>query len=145
MIDWVDAACIAWGRVTRWIVNGRRHKGELLVEGYPSTDTIAKARDGLLSMGAGVVRQHFPEVRVGDALDVARAMRGEPDGSPPSSPMPLELSTTMFAEYVAAGGVRQRVELVGEYLRVELTRTEYYRNVDRAHYFLSGRIGARNR
>jgi hypothetical protein len=132
VIAWVDAAAKSWGRCTRWILCDTG-------EGYPTRDTIAKARDGLLSAReAGAAAQHFREVRAGDALDVARAMRGEPETG--LAPMPLELTVTMFAQYVAVAKTAKRVEVVGDYLRVDISRADYWRNVDRAHYFLAGRM-----
>lgn len=137
MIDWVDSACKAWGKCTRWIVYGTG------AEGYPSKDTIAKAQDGLLNLAAGTVQQHFPEVRFGDALDVARAMRGEPEGTPSRPPMPIDLTATVYTQYVVRARIERRVSVLGEFLRVELSMSEYWRNVDRAHYFLAGRIPAK--
>lgn len=132
VITWVDEACKAWGRCTRWMLADTG-------EGYPSMDVIAKARDGLLNIRAsGIAAQKFGEVRVGDALEVARAMRGDPEAGVPN--MPIELTATMFAQYVVRSKINFRIDAVGELLRVELSRTRYFEYVDGAHYFLMARI-----
>jgi hypothetical protein len=70
VIDYVDCACKAWGRCSRWVLADTN-------EGFPSRDTIAKAADGLLSMRENTAprSQHFREVRLNGALEVAVAMR----------------------------------------------------------------------
>jgi hypothetical protein len=80
VIDWIDTACKAWGRCTRWII-------AQTVEGYPCMDTIERAGEGLLSMrecGGLPHAQHFSEVRRGDALLVENAMKQAPLMSLPS-------------------------------------------------------------
>lgn len=136
MIDWLDPMCKAWGRCSRWILADTG-------EGYPSRDTIAKAHDGLLSLREnGPHSQHFSEVRVGDALLVANAMKVTPL-------MPFELQATMWTHYVTKAPAKKRAHLLGRYLgRVDRTglRTlsvpEYWRFLDRAHWFLAARIEA---
>src|ERR1700745_3268809 len=126
MIDWMDESCKAWGRCTRWILADTN-------EGYPGMDTIARARGGYLDAKARALSSEFGEVRVGEALEVARAMT-----TPPL--MPEALQATLWAQYVVRARSKQRALIVGQYLRVEMTIPEYWRNVDRAHHFLAGRI-----
>lgn len=101
-------------------------------EGYPSADTIEKARQGMLSLG-GAVRQHFPEVRLADALEVANAMRTNPM-------MPLILTSTVWAQYVVTGSVRHKLPRLCRYLGIAISVAEYWRNVDRAHWFLAAKL-----
>jgi hypothetical protein len=56
--------------------------------------------------------------------------------------MPLTLTATMYAQYVIEGRARAKLPALSRYLRENITITEYWRNVDRAHYFLSSRIPA---
>lgn len=130
MIDYVDEACKAWGRCTRWIVTSSNKFGD--PEGYPTATTIAKARDGMLSFGA--THDHsWPEVRLNDALTVARAMAMEPH-------MPLLLTVHIWAQYVIKGRVKQKLPNLSGYLGMVLTVAEYWRNLDRAHFYLAGRL-----
>jgi hypothetical protein len=100
-------------------------------EGFPDRDTIRKAAEGLLSVREKTIHsQHFAEVRVGDALLVARAMRIEPL-------MPLPLTATVWAQYVAPGHARQKLPALSRYLGQVISIAEYWRNLDRAHFFLS--------
>lgn len=127
MIDWVNEACKTWGRCTRWILTDTN-------EGYPSQDTIARARQGFLDVQSrGNSTQYFNEVRVGLALEVACAIHMEPF-------MPEPLLATVWAQYVAIAPSKTRASVVGKYLGVTLTLPEYWRNVDRAHYFLAARL-----
>lgn len=132
MIDWVNEACKSWGRCTRWILADTN-------EGYPSQDTIERARQGFLEC-QGSSTQYFNEVRVGLALEVATAMHAEPL-------MPEALLATLWAQYVVLppkgkshGFSKVRTATVARYLGVPLSLPEYWRNVDRAHYFLAARI-----
>src|SRR5215469_14594245 len=88
VIDWFDSACKSWGRCIRWILADTG-------EGFPTRDTIERARQGLLSLGegGGPRSQHFGEVRLGDALLIANAMKQTPL-------MPLELQAGLWAHYV---------------------------------------------
>ncbi len=136
MIDWVDSCCRAWGRSTRWIITSSNRFGD--PEGYPSATTIAKARAGLLSFGAaggGPRPQPFREVRLDDALMIARAMAIEPH-------MPIVLTAHMHAQYVIEGRPRNKLPALSRYLGERITIAEYWRNLDRAHFFLSARIAA---
>lgn len=142
MIDWVEPACRAWGKCVRWIEYGRRYKRQLIHEGYPSQDTIAKARDGLLNVRAsGPAAQHFGEVLVGDALAVSVAMRGEPDGWPAIPPMPEQYQVMMWAHYVVIdANVPKRADIVGYYMRVELSVRRYWGLVHESQVWLSARL-----
>lgn len=134
MIDWVNEACKTWGRCTRWILTDTN-------EGYPSQDTIARARQGFLDMQCrGNSTQYFTEVRVGLALEIATALRTEPY-------MPEPLLATLWAQYVVLpprgkthGFSQVRRVAVGRYLGQTVSLAEYWRNVDRSHYFLAARI-----
>jgi hypothetical protein len=126
MIDWVDTSCKAWGRCTRWILADTN-------EGYPSMDTIARARNGYLDMKGTVLSGKFGEVRVGEALEIARALAAEPL-------MPEALQATLWAQYVVRIPSKGRAALVGTYLATTVTIAEYWRNLDRAHHFLAGRL-----
>lgn len=126
MIDWVDTSCKAWGRCTRWMLADTN-------EGYPSMDTIARARTGYLNMKGGTLSGKFGEVRLGEALEIARAISAEPL-------MPEALQATLWAQYVVRVPSKGRAALVGSYLGITLTIPEYWRNLDRAHHFLAGRL-----
>jgi hypothetical protein len=130
LIDWLDESCKSWGRCTRWILVSANKFGD--PEGYPSADTIQKARQCMLSFGMCGSR-NWPEVRVDDALTIARAMAIEPH-------MPLVLTAHMHAQYVIQGRARQKLPALSRYLGRVITVAEYWRNVDRAHYFLVGRL-----
>lgn len=141
MIDWVDAACKSWGDCTRWMLdvstNPKRH-----IDGYPTRDTIEKARDGLLNVRAsGLATQQFGEVRAGSALEVARAMRGAPDATPSVLPMPYPLTVTMHAQYVARmPNPVKRAAIVSEFLRAEIGVRGYWNYVHDCHVWLSARL-----
>jgi len=126
MIDWVDTSCKAWGRCTRWILSDTN-------EGYPSMDTIARARGGYLDMKGTVLSAKFGEVRVGEALEIARAIASEPF-------MPEALQATLWAQYVVHVPSKSRAIIVGNYLSSTVSIPEYWRNLDRAHHFLAGRL-----
>jgi hypothetical protein len=127
VIDWVETACRSWGSCTRWILTDTG-------EGYPSADTIEKARQGMLSAKAQAVRSaHFPEVRLNGALAIARAMKIEPH-------MPLPLTATMWAHYVVQGRARAKLPALSRFLGEPVTTAGYWRNLDRAHWFLAGRM-----
>ena len=127
MLDYIDSACKAWGRTTRWILADTN-------EGFPHRDTIRMAAEGLLSAHESIGRgQHFPEVRVNGALQVARAMKVAPH-------MPLPLTATVWAQYVIKGPTRCKLLPLSRYLGDVISIAEYWRNLDRAHYFLSARI-----
>jgi hypothetical protein len=134
VIDWVDESCKSWGRCTRWILSSTNKVGD--PEGFPTATTIAKARDGMLSFGVssgGPRSQQFLEVRRGDALLVARAMAASPH-------MPLPLTATVWAQYVVEGRARNKLPALNRYIGRVITIAEYWRNLDRAHFFLSARI-----
>ena len=126
MIDWVHEACKSWGRCTRWILADTN-------EDYPSSDTIERARQGMLSMGGGTFAQRFREVRVGDALAVMVAISTEPV-------MPLTLTAHVWTQYVVTGTARHKLPGLSRYLGVVISVAEYWRNLDRAHHFLAARI-----
>lgn len=127
MIDWVDQSCKAWGRCTRWILADTG-------EGYPSAATMAKAQAGMLDATAmRSMSRHFGEVRLGEALDVARALRVEPL-------MPIQLQSALWAQYVANSRTKERAEVLSQYLAYEVSVPMYWRYLDRAHYFLAGRL-----
>jgi hypothetical protein len=92
----------------------------------------------MLSFGAaagGPRAQQFLEVRRGDALAIARAMAIAPH-------MPLVLTAHMWAQYVIHGHARQKLPGLSRYLGRVITVAEYWRSVDRAHYWLAGRLPA---
>ena len=126
MIDYINEACKAWGRCTRWILTDTN-------EGYPGMDTLSRARGGCLDARARGFSIQYGEVRLATALEVARAILLEPL-------MPEALHATLWAQYVVRCPSRDRAEAVGKYLRMVITLPEYWRNVDRAHYFLAARL-----
>jgi len=126
VISWVNESCKAWGRCTRWILTDTN-------EGYPAMDTIAKVRNGYLDIRGQGFSIQYGEVRLAEALEVARAILLEPL-------MPEALHATLWAQYVVRCPSRDRAAAVGRYLRIVLTPPEYWRNVDRAHYFLAARL-----
>lgn len=139
MIDYIDTACKAWGRCTRWILADTG-------EGYPGADTIAKAHMGLLDAASRrSMARHFGEVRLGDALEIATALRQEPH-------MPLHLHATLWAHYVAVSEenapklkAAQRATVIARYLHEPVSVAQYWRNIDRAHHFLAGRLVPREK
>lgn len=132
MIDWIDPRCKAWGRCTRWILADTG-------EGYPSSDTIAKANAGMLdATSRRSMTRHFGEVRLGEALEIARALATQPY-------MPLDLHATLWAHYVASGPdlkAKVRAAVLSRYLHQTVSEAEYWRKIDRAHHFLSARLTA---
>lgn len=128
MIDYVDAACKSWGRCTRWILSDTN-------EGYPSADNFAKAAAGMLDAATDrSLKQHFGEVRLGDALDVARALATQPY-------LREDAHAVLWAQYVARAKTRERIDVVGQFLGYEVSPARYWRLLDNAHYFLSARLG----
>jgi hypothetical protein len=134
VIDWLDESCKAWGRRTRWIVASSNRFGD--PEGFPTATTIARVCDGI-SFGAGSAR-NWPEVRVGDALIIARALALEPH-------MPLVLTVHIWAQYVIEGRARHKLPGLSRYLGQIISVAEYWRNIDRAHHFLAGRLPGKPR
>jgi hypothetical protein len=130
VLDYIDSACRAWGRSTRWILTDTG-------EGFPTADTIERARQGMLSAKDRTPSQHFPEVRLGDALAIANAMR-----APPA--MPIALQAVLWAHYVARCRSSERARTLGLYLGrrgpTGLSMPEYWRWLDRAHWWLASRI-----
>ena len=130
IIAWVNESCKAWGRCTRWILTDTN-------EGYPCMDTLSRARGGCLEARAQGLNLQYGEVRLAEALEVARAILLEPL-------MPEALHATLWAQYVVRYPSRERAAAVGKYLKIILTTPEYWRNLDRAHFFLAARIGLPN-
>lgn len=126
MIDWVDQACKDWGRCTRWMFTATG-------EGFPHADVIQRAREGRLSADESSLKQHFGEVRTGNALEVARALNTKPYA-------PEILQTVLWAQYVLKARSKERIEAVEQYLRTELSATDYWRTVDRLHWWLVSRM-----
>lgn len=131
VILWVDEACKAWGRCTRWMMKDTG-------EGFPNADVIQKAREGRLSTGEQTaLTQHFGEVRVGQSLEIARALNMRPY-------VPELLQAILWAQYVfklrSKAKVRARIEAVEQYMGEDLSLAEYWRNVDRLHYYLASRL-----
>lgn len=142
MIDWIDSMCKAWGRCSRSIISGANSAGD--IQGYPTRDTIERARQGMLNMKdrGGPHGQHFAEVRVGDALVIANAMKQTPL-------MPEALQAALFVHYVVRAKPELRVKVLARYIgrardREAMPHAEYWRLLDRAHYFLLSRIPAPN-
>jgi hypothetical protein len=102
-------------------------------------DCIERARQGLLDVRQGGPRsQRFTEVRLGDALLIANAMKQTPL-------MPLPLQGILWCHYVTHADLSLRVRALGKYIgrsrpTEAITRADYWRLLDRAHYFLSARI-----
>lgn len=127
MIAWIDESCKAWGRCTRWILTDTN-------EGYPSMDSLRKAREGFMDAGSrSLLTIEYGEVRLAEALDVARAVAQQPL-------LPEPLQATLWAQYVVLCRARERASAVGRYLHLSLSLPEYWRNVDRLHYFLAARL-----
>jgi hypothetical protein len=72
-------------------------------------------------------------VRLGDALAVARAVAPRPV-------MPVDLIAVIWAQYVSESTTKQKIAALEEYLHREIGRNEYWAKLDRAHYFLLGRM-----
>lgn len=127
MITWIDESCKAWGRCTRWILTDTN-------EGYPSMDTLRKAREGFMDASSrSLLTREYGEVRLATALEVARAVAQQPL-------LPEPLQATLWAQYVVCCRARERASAVSRYLHVTLSLPEYWRNVDRLHYFLAARL-----
>lgn len=126
MIDWVHSYGKAWGACTRWMLADTG-------EGYPSRDTIQKAFEGMSGGSGGTFSQHCPEVRLGESLAVANALAMRPI-------MPLPMWAAMVSTYVVEVHAKRRATVMGQYLKTDVSVTEYWRLLDRAHVFLSARI-----
>jgi len=127
MIDYVDEACKSWGRCTRWILTDTN-------EGYPSMDSLRKAREGFMDASSrNLLVREYGEVRLATALEVARAVAQQPL-------LPEPLQATLWAQYVVLCRARERANAVSRYLHITLSLPEYWRNVDRLHYFLAARL-----
>lgn len=130
MIDWLDDDCTVWGACSRWILNGPPDHEE----GWATKDTIERAREGLLdSKQRGPLTQHFGEVRVGRALSVHNGMRVDPM-------MPELLQATLWVQYVVKVKTTVKVAALNRYFRSNISVPEFWRNIDRAHHFLSARV-----
>lgn len=131
LIDWIHESCKSWGDCTRWILADTG-------EGYPSCDTIERARQGGLDVGAGTVRQRFGEVRQGASLQIARAMAA----NPPLPAMRYDLVATMWVQYVTRFPSKNRGQVLGKLLHKEISVAEFWRMVDGCHHFLEARLTA---
>lgn len=125
MIDWLERPCKDWGACTRYLLAETN-------EGFPGRDPIQKAREGMLSLGEGTINQHFPEVRLGDALAIQRTLVYP-------SPMPLDFLAVLWTYYVAKGPVTQKLIPLSHYLHRPLELKDFWHTIDRAHWFIAGR------
>ena len=98
-----------------------------------------RAREALLSVGdgGGSRGQDFPEVRLRDARLIANAMKATPL-------MPEPLQAVLRCHCVTRADAPVRVKMLSRFLgrrdREAMSRTEYWRLLDRSHYFLAGKI-----
>lgn len=135
MIDWVDELARVWAPVHKRILFGQD------LGRWPSRSVMGRIRDEWGSFGGSNntrPKQDFPEVYLGDALLLQRAVR-EP------FPMDWDLYCTLVVHYCLPSKVKEKPEqlrvLIG--LEEEVKYREYWQYMDRAHHFLSGRIRTR--
>ncbi len=125
MIDWLNEPCRSWGACTRYLLAQTN-------EGFPGRDPIQKAKEGMLSLGSGTVHQHFPEVRLKDALHIQRALFNP-------TPMPLEMMAALWTYYVVKGPVTKKLIPFSHYLQRTIEIKEFWHLIDRTHWFIAGR------
>jgi hypothetical protein len=119
MIDAIDEMCRVWGAQKRHMINSRE-------QGWTPQSVIAKFRE--LHDAAGSSTQQlvqFPEEgHLGEGLMVARALYDAPE----------TLRRIVFIHYVVP---RVRAKMKADALH--LSMPEYWRQIDRAHYWIAAR------
>jgi len=86
----------------------------------------------MLSLGSGTINQHFPEVRIKDALYVQRALFHP-------TPMPIDMMAAMWTYYVAKGPVTKKLIPLSHYLNRPIDIKEFWHTIDRTHWYIAGR------
>ena len=128
--DWIDSACRDWAAVRRKLLGlddpqMRTATAAQFVGAIRST--LAARRD--LHAGAtssGRVVQHYPEVYVGQALDVHRAYRA----------MRIELRDMLDVHYVARAPVADKAEALA------MSRAKYWQRVAVAKAYVEAWLSA---
>lgn len=132
MIDWVNEKCKVWGPTHSAILFGKRQGA------WPRRSVLGRIKEEWAGAShASKPVQLFPEVYIGEALHVQRAIR-EP------FPMDYDLYSALVVHYCISK-VDTEISVLPEaqlaYLvDARISRTEYFRYLDRAHHFLSARM-----
>lgn len=74
------------------------------------------------------------EVPTGEAAAVARALAVP-------HPMPAKLVASLWCYYIVPGSTDGKLPALRRYLGEPISRAEFFRNLDRAHHWLLGRLG----
>jgi hypothetical protein len=115
MVDWMHALLQQWGATTRKLVPA--------AGAAPTREAIEATLPQLQACAAH------------QELAIASALAARPY-------MPAPLVATVWATYIAGARVKQRAAVLERYLGQPINPAEYWRNLDRAHVFLSARIEA---
>lgn len=124
----IEPMCREWARQYRRIVQGGvvRADGVFEPDGWPTTTILGKLREERDGAGQGKVSQHFAEVYRGDGLLIRRAMER----------MPLAEREVLYARHLSRDLVRTQADVLG------LSVAGYWSRLDRAYFFLAGRVDA---
>jgi hypothetical protein len=120
MIDAIDEMCRTWGAQKHHILTSRE-------QGWTPQSVIARFRELRDGAGSSTERlMQFPEEgHIGEGLMVARAMMDAPE----------ILRRIVFAHYVI-----RRVKAGVKATALGISLAEYWRDVDRAHYWIAARV-----
>lgn len=128
MLDSIDVMCRTWGPVHKRILLGERDE-----RAWPRRSLLGRIRDEGVLVSSGPTQQ-FASVYAGGSLLVQAAIR-EP------WPAPFPIYATLVVHYVLACGVKVKpIELAALLELQDLAYRDYWKLLDRAHHFVSGRI-----
>lgn len=133
MIDWIDAMCKTWGAQVRKRAADRKDGHE---EGWHATSIMGKVKEeweGAGHRGGGRPFQPVFAGYTGEALEVHRAIF-EP------RPMQFDLYATLKVHYCVRAPAKSKVQQLQLLLGRSISVREYWEQIDRAHYFMAGRL-----
>ena len=124
----LDPMLREWARQYRriWLGGVVYPDGQFTPDGWPTTTILGKLREERDGATQGRVSQHFDEVYHGDGLLVWRAMER----------MPIGPRSVIYCKYLCRDLVRTQADEIG------ISVATYWAMLDRAYYFLAGRLDA---
>ncbi len=128
--DWVDSACRDWAAVRRHLLglDDPEMRGATAAQFLGAVRSTLGARRDLHSgaRSIGRVEQHYPEVYVGQALDVHRAYQS----------MRIELRNMLDVHYVARAPVEDKAQALA------MSRAKYWQRVAVAKAYVEAWLSA---
>lgn len=120
MIDWVHDYCCEWGRAKRRLLSSE--------DGWPSRSMLGRLiEEGAVGAAqSGTVRNHYPEVLEGRALEVNTALRRMME----THQMELQC-WVVFAHYVVKGHAK------GKAVALDIKVDDYWKHLHAGHCFIA--------